>query len=123
MPVENEQLEKIKEINVQMLVGLKNIEGIIINSPENSLPYIINFSCGKVRAETMLHFLEGKDIFVSTGSACSKTKPSHVLTELGFAKERIESSIRVSFSRYNEINQVQPFLDAVKEGLNTLAYR
>lgn len=123
LPPEDEELAAIRRIHDSLLTGLLDIEGILINSPENSLPYILNFSCGRVRSETMLHFLEKKNIFVSTGSACSKSKPSHVLAAMGYSPERIDSSIRVSFSRYNTENQVQPFLSAIREGMTTLAHR
>ena len=90
---------------------------------DEHLPYILNFSCGKIRSETMLHFLETKEIYVSSGSACAGGKASHVLDAMGLPNDRIDSSMRVSFSRFNTIDQVKPFIDALKEGLDTLAHR
>ncbi len=121
----NEMVEEavIREIRDTLKAELQAVPEISINSPEDALPYILNFSCGKIRSETMLHFLETKEIFVSSGSACAGGKASHVLHAMGLPAERIDSSVRVSFSRYNTPDQVAHFIDALKEGLATLAHR
>lgn len=111
------------ELQKKLRDELGKIPEIKLNSPENNCPYILNFSCGRVRGETMLHFLEQKEIYISTGSACSKAKPSHVLSAMNLPKERVESSIRVSFSRDNTLEEVEIFVNAIKEGLSALAYR
>lgn len=123
LPEELAEERCIREIHDALLAELKAIPEIIINSPEEHLPYILNFSCGKIRSETMLHFLETKEIYVSSGSACAGGKASHVLDAMGLPNDRIDSSMRVSFSRFNTIEQVKPFIDALKEGLDTLAHR
>lgn len=81
----------------------------------------MNLSAGAVRAETMLHFLAEKGVFVSTGSACAKGKESHVLAAMGLPKEEITSSLRVSFSRMNTEEDVEAFTSALEEGLSILA--
>ena len=50
-----------------------------INSSDSSLPYVLNISVMGYRSETMLHFLESKGIYVSSGSACARGKGSYVL--------------------------------------------
>ena len=69
----------------------------------------------------MLHFLASKHIFVSGGSACAKGKRSHVLTAMGLDRARIQTAIRVSFSRENTQQDVNVFIEAVKDGLSSLA--
>ncbi len=123
LPGEMAEETAIREIRDALKAELQAIPEISINSPEDALPYILNFSCGKIRSETMLHFLETKEIFVSSGSACAGGKASHVLHAMGLPAERIDSSVRVSFSRYNTPDQVAHFIDALKEGLATLAHR
>ena len=123
LPGEMAEEAVIREIRDALKAELQAIPEISINSPEDALPYILNFSCGKIRSETMLHFLETKEIFVSSGSACAGGKASHVLHAMGLPAERIDSSVRVSFSRYNTPDQVAHFIDALKEGLATLAHR
>jgi len=78
---------------------LKNIPNTIINGPDNNSGYILNVSFLGIKAEILLHSLEAKGIFVSTGSACSSNKPqpSHVLIAMGKSKEEIMSAIRFSF--------------------------
>lgn len=113
---------RVRELNSLLVGWLSEIQGVEINSPEGSLPHILNFSCGEIRGETMLHFLESRGIYVSTGSACSKAKPSHVLTAMGLPAKRISSSIRVSFSRYNHEDDVNALAAGVAEGIASLAH-
>lgn len=75
--------------------------GAVINSPDGCLPYILNISLVGYRSETLLHFLEGRNVFVSSGSACAKGHGSYVLNEMGFEPKRTDSALRISFSRYN----------------------
>jgi len=94
-----------------------------LNSPDDALPYIVNFSYGGARAETMLHYLAEKEIYVSSGSACSKGKASHVLTAMELPHNRIDSSLRLSFSRYNTTQDVDRLISALRDGLNDLTKR
>lgn len=119
---EEENLEKVGALRDLLCAELEKIGSVTLNSPRNALPYIVNFSCGKVRGETMLHFLESKGIYVSTGSACSKAKPSSVLTALGLTRERISSSIRVSFSKYSTADEVTALAAALAQGMECIAH-
>lgn len=89
-------------------VDVLNKTGLVrINSPkENHLPFVLNISVLGYRSETMLHYLESKGIFVSSGSACSKGKGSHVLNEMGLSLSVIDSALRISFSRYNDKSDI-----------------
>lgn len=111
---------KAKELRNELVKALSEIENININSPENAMPYVVNFSTNQIKSETLIHFMEKKDIFVSGGSACSKGKKSHVLVAHGFADKRIDTAIRVSFSAENSREDVLVFIDALKEALCTL---
>ena len=99
---------------------LSGIEGVILQSPEEALPYIVNFSLPGIRSETMLHFLSGKGIFVSSGSACAGGEKSHVLVSMDLPSEQIDSSIRVSFSNDTETEQILDLAEAVRLGSETL---
>lgn len=113
-------LENAKKLNEILRENLKKIEDISINSPDDGLPYILNFSCGKIRAETMLHYLASKEIYVSSGSACGKGKPSHVLSAMNLSQERIQSAIRASFSRFTTEEDVFALASEVAKGIKTL---
>ncbi|WHH59396.1 cysteine desulfurase family protein [Petroclostridium sp. X23] len=106
--------------NISMMKRLKNklkelismsVDNIVINgtNDEKSAPHILNVSFPGVRAEVLLHALESKGIFVSTGSACSSNKPSpsHVLTAMGTSRECIEGAIRFSISTFNSIEDIE----------------
>ena len=118
-----ENLRHVRSLNDYARVKLLSIEGVAINSPENALPYVLNFSAGRVRSETMLHFLEDADIFVSSGSACAKGKPSHVLSALGLSRERADSALRVSFSKHNTSADIDALCERIAVGLRVLAHR
>lgn len=115
--------EYIKSMNAYAKDKLSAIGGISFNSPEDALPYILNFSVEGIRSETMLHFLAQREVYVSSGSACAKGKPSHVLSAMGLNKNRADSALRVSFSKENTEDDVDALADGVKEGLNNLVRR
>lgn len=94
---------------------LKN-QNIHLNSlMENYSPHIINFSYIGVNSETLMHYLESKDIYVSISSACNDklSKPEPVVLELTKNEVYAKSSIRLSFSSDNTIVDAQKFIDAI----------
>ena len=122
MPSEKEAEKTVREVCDRLLSRLREMPEVTINSPENAVPYIVNLSAGRVRAETMLHFLAGKGIYVSSGSACGKAKPSHVLEAMGLSGQRIDTSLRVSLCRENTKEEIDTFVAALQEGLATLSH-
>ena len=115
--------EKTLALNAYAKEKLLAIDGVELNSPENALPYVLNISAGRVRSETMLHFLEERDVFVSSGSACAKGKPSHVLSALGLGRERADSALRISFSKHNTKDDIDALCEGIALGLKVLAHR
>ena len=71
----------------------------------------------------MLHFLESKNIYVSSGSACSKGGHSSVLTAMGIPDKVADSAIRVSFSRMSSCGEGEALATALQEGYMSLAKR
>ena len=122
LPKASEAGPEMERLNGLLRGKLRELPEVTVNSPEDGLPYIMNFSAGRVRAETMLHFLAEQNIFVSSGSACGRAKPSHVLEAMGLPKERISSALRVSFSRFSEEDDVLALAEALKKGLRTLLH-
>lgn len=86
---------------------------VAINSNNSALPYILNISVEGYRSETLLHFLEAENVYVSSGSACAKGEGSYVLNEMGFSKKRVDSALRISFSNENTIEDI----DILKQAL------
>ncbi len=110
----------IKSLRSRLVEGLAKIDGIQINSSEAALPFIVNFSTMCIKSETMMHFLEGREIYVSGGSACAKGNRSHVLVALGLPDRAVDTAIRVSFCAQNTAQDVDDLLSALKEGMETL---
>ncbi len=94
--------------------------GVIINSGEDSLPYILNISLPGFRSETLLHFLDAEGIFVSSGSACSKGKGSYVLKACGVSDINADSALRISFSRYSKKEDADKLSEALKSAAQRL---
>lgn len=117
MKEQQENHERVTQIRDALLDGLTKLPDICINSPSDATPYILNFSALGVRSEIMLHFLEEQNIYVSSGSACAKGGASHVLSSMGLEHQRADSAIRLSFGRYNTLEEVPVFLSALQQGL------
>lgn len=115
-----ENYKKISSINLYARELFTASGFIDINSPENALPYILNISVVGYRSETLLHFLESKNIFVSSGSACAKGEASYVLSALGLDKKRSDSALRLSFSKDTTKEELALTLDALKEAVSRL---
>lgn len=113
-------LESVGRLKELLLAELEKIPGIEVNSPGEGLAYIVNLSALGVRAETMLHFLAERGVYVSAGSACGKAKPSHVLEAMGLPRERVGSAIRVSFSRFSTEEDVRALIEGLRAGLSSL---
>lgn len=78
---------------------------------------VLNVSFIGVKAEVLLHALEARGVYVSTGSACSshKPQPSHVLGAMGLSRKEIEGAVRFSFDRSNTLEEIETAAEIVKE--------
>lgn len=91
-----EYYDRVKALRQILLKELLEIENVCINSPDESSPYILNASLPGYRSEIMLHYLEQQQIYVSSGSACSKGAPSAVLAAMKLARPVADSALRIS---------------------------
>lgn len=117
---------------VDYLYGLKDyfmerlgqVEGCVINSQpgRESAPQIVSVSFQGIRSEVLLHALEDKGIYVSSGSACSSNHPaiSGTLKSIGVKTEYLDATLRFSFSRFNTRQEIDACIDALKELLPVL---
>lgn len=114
-------LKAMKKLHDYAVEHLGGLDGVVINTPDRDiLPYIINISVIGYRSETLLHFLEQRDIFVSSGSACAKGKGSYVLTEMGLNADLTDSALRISFSKNNTFEDIDSLCDALTVAQATL---
>lgn len=99
-----------------------NIENVRFNSPADGSPSVLNVSFIGVKSEVLLHVLEDKGIYVSSGSACSSHKKgkSHVLTAMGVKDNAIDSAIRFSFSGENTVEEAEETCRVLSEQIPLL---
>jgi len=120
-----ENITAVYRIKSHFIEGLSEIPGAFINSPQDDkhIDNILNVSFERVPGEVLLHALEDYKIYVSTGSACSAKKGSHlnyVLPAIGVKEALIEGTIRFSFSYLNTPEEVDKTLAALKKILPVL---
>lgn len=121
LPQREKLLSNYKELKTYLISMLENNDNVIINSKQNDAPYIVNISVKKIRSEIMLHYLEQFNIYVSSGSACSKGANSHVLSAFGYSKDRIDTALRISFSKDTTKEDLEFFVEKLNDGINSLA--
>ena len=96
-----------------------NDEGIKLNSDKGVkfAPHVLSISISGVRAEVLLHAMEERGIYIASGSACSSNHPglSGTLKGIGLKEEFLSSTVRVSFSKYNNKEELDFFLANLKE--------
>ena len=117
------ELNRIGALRDKCVNGLKALKGVTINSGEGALPYIINISVAGIRSEVMLHWLESKGIYVSSGSACAKGESSHVLSAQGVSRQSADSAVRISMSHFTTEEDIDALIDAVGQGIDKLVRR
>ncbi len=116
----DERFEHVKQLSSYLRERVLELDGGGVNSPADGSPYVNSISIAHLRSEVMLHFLESKGICVSSGSACSKGKKSSVLSELHIRDDVADSTLRISFSHENTIDEIDILIDALKEAQGTL---
>lgn len=103
------ELLKIEDVSINGLKGLDNIKA--------TAPHIVSLSVKGVRAEVLLHALEEKSIYVSSGSACATNKPavSETLKAINLPVELLDSTVRFSFSVETTEEQIDYTLEVLNE--------
>jgi cysteine desulfurase len=90
---------------------------------ETAAPHILSVSLPGFRSEVLMNYLEAREIYVSRSSACKKGARSHVLEAIGMEPRRIDGALRIGFSRYNSLEDVDALCRALSEAYKTLAHR
>lgn len=121
----HEHAEHLYKIKMQLKDGILNtIERTYVNGPqdEKGANHILNIRFEGVKGEVLLHALESKGIYISTGSACSSNKPepSATLLALGHTEQEVESSVRFSFSMFNTSEEIDYCIAQLQEIIPTL---
>lgn len=111
--------KRIEKLSDRLKKGIQDrIPKIKFNGPEkNRIKSTLNFTFFGLEAEAILLSLATKNIYVSTGSACSEDseEASHVLTAIGLKPEHARSSVRMSLGRFNTEEDVETVLTELPE--------
>jgi cysteine desulfurase len=111
----------VTTLNNKLRAFLKSYPKVRINSTDESVPNILNFSISNIKPETFVHALEEDDIFISTKSACSKedaiSKSVYALTK---DEQTASSSLRVSLSYLTTDAEVETFMAAFDKNYKKL---
>ncbi|MBE5858570.1 MAG: cysteine desulfurase [Butyrivibrio sp.] len=133
----DEKTEKLYALKRRLIKGLTSkLDGITINGllvsteeakemPDEELldvikktaPHIISVSVSGIRAEVLLHALEDKEIYVSSGSACATNHPqlSGTLKAIGVKKELLDSTVRLSMSEFTTEDEIDKTVEAFEQ--------
>ena len=116
-------LAEVTALRDSFVQKLENTQGVTVNSPADALPYIVNISLEGLRSETVLNFLSDMEIYISSGSACAKGHKSHVLTAMGLSDKVIDSSLRVSLSRFTTEKELDLFIEGITKAMKVIMKR
>lgn len=104
--------EYVTELNKLIITELSNYKGIHINSTNNSISHVINFSLTNIKPETFIHALDNYEIYVSTKSACSNSNSiSNSVYSVTKNREYASTSIRISLSHLTTKEEINKFLN------------
>lgn len=120
----DERINKISDLKYYLMDELEKTEGAILNTGRggNFAPQVISVSFEDIRAEVLLHALEDRGIYVSSGSACSSNHPgiSGTLKAIGVRENLLDATIRISLSELNNKEEADYFIRNLKELLPLL---
>ncbi len=118
-------LEKTGRIKALFLQGLeaRGVRFSMNGAQEMAVPYIINLSFPGILSEVLLHALESRGIYVSSGSACSSKKKmySTVLQAMDIPEAQLESALRFSFSSMNDDDDFEAGLDLLAAAIGEIS--
>lgn len=123
IPNIDKNYEYVSSLSNKIKDNLKKYDNMHINSTENSIPYIINFSVIGVKPETFIHTMEEEDIYLSTKSACSTSDVSLSVDSIYHNREISMSSIRISLSYKNTEEEIDKFIKAFDKIYNKLVFK
>ena len=109
-------LNYISILNKTLREKLKSIEDIHINSPENAMPHILNFSFNSLNAKKIVEKLATEEIYVSTSSACSLDGvPSKSVLAITKNLTLAKNSVRVSLSKLTTLEEINFFFSKLQQ--------
>ena len=116
------KLEKLYGLKKHFIKALSSLENVSVNGLnglgiEATAPHVLSVTVEGIGSEVLLHALEDKNVYVSSGSACSSNHPalSGTLQAIGLEKSKVESTIRFSFSVYTTEEEIDYAVEQMRE--------
>lgn len=113
----DEKVARMRELKAHFIEGVQEIQDITIHGlyDETSAPHIISVGFAGIRSEVLLHALEEKGIYVSSGSACASNHPqiSGVLKGIGAGQEYLDATLRFSMSEFTTLEEIDYTLETL----------
>lgn len=119
-----EKIDRLYELRSDFIRQVTGIDGVQINGWQERqegfrgpAPHIVSVSFADVRAEVLLHALEEKGIYVSSGSACSSNHPaiSGTLKAIGVDKKYLDATVRFSFCYDTTKEEIHESINALEQ--------
>ena len=122
LEADRERMYDLKEYFIEKLCQMENVFINGVDEVRESAPHIVSASFEGVRSEVLLHALEDKGIYVSSGSACASNRPhvSATLSAIGLEQNLLDSTIRFSLSVHTTTEEIDYTLKALEELLPLL---
>ena len=83
-------------------------------------PHVLPISLVGYKSEVVVRFLSDRGVYLSSGSACHKGKPSHVYAALKLPKKVLDGALRLSFSHDTTRSDVDALVEALAEAQKQL---
>ena len=97
----------------------KEVKGLEVVG-EGQAPHILPVTLTGYKSEVVVRFLSDRGIYISSGSACHKGKPSHVFASLNLPKKQMDGVLRISFSNENTKEDVDARVQGLKDAAEQL---
>ena len=117
-----ERLERVSQLRSSLIAKLREMDGVIIRDIEGASPYVLNISLLGYRSEIVLHYLEQRGVYVSSGSACSKGASSGVLELFGAKPAEVDSALRISFCAENTEEDIAALVQGLRDAQKELMH-
>jgi len=119
-----EKMQEVKKLRNFIADELIKLKAKIVTPLENSTPNTISAYFEGLRGDVIVNALSDEEIYISTSAACSSkgTSGSRVLKELGYSSKAAEGMIRISLSSLTTSNEVQRFVNILKNVLDFLRF-
>ena len=119
-----QKIDRLYELKEYAERKLSQLPGVTLNNPpgREGAPQIVSAGFEGVKSEVLLHALEEKGIYVSSGSACSSNHPglSGTLKGVGVRQDLLDSTLRFSFGLFNTKEEIDYAAQQLEEILPVL---